>query len=157
MLFRSGRVVLLDFGLVTDRVLVDLRESIGEGLIGTPAYMSPEQAGREKIGPASDWYSVGAILYELLTGRAPFEGTVLQVIEKKQRADAPPPSASVSVPTDLDELCVALLRRRPADRPDGAEVLRRLSAVAALARSAMSRRLTRSETKYEAISLVRYE
>jgi hypothetical protein len=124
----AGRVVLLDFGLVTEHLTVDPRDSIGGSVIGTPAYMSPEQAASEKLDPASDWYSVGVMLYEALTARLPFEGTTVDVLLRKQSIDAPRPSDSVRVPADLDALCSALLSRRPRDRPNAASVLAQLGA-----------------------------
>jgi serine/threonine protein kinase len=70
---KQGRVVLLDFGLVHE--LSQLDAQAGKGLVaGTPAYMSPEQAGGLPLTEASDWYAVGALLHEALTGRVPFEG-----------------------------------------------------------------------------------
>jgi eukaryotic-like serine/threonine-protein kinase len=128
MVTRSGRVVLLDFGLVSDPGLIRPRDSIGDGLSGTPAYMSPEQAADEDVTPASDWYSVGVMMYEVLSGRLPFEGTVRQVLNEKSRVDPVSVSLRTNAPADLAELCMALLRRRPRDRPDGADLLRRLGA-----------------------------
>jgi len=61
----EGRVVILDFGLVED-INPDLHETL---LAGTPDYMSPEQGAQTAISRASDWYSVGVILYEALTGK----------------------------------------------------------------------------------------
>ena len=123
---RDGRVVLVDFGLVTERDHESIRSSIARRVVGTPAYLSPEQAACAPLGPASDWYSVGVLLYEALTGRLPFDGEVGEVLDSKQRRDPVPPSDLVPVPADLDELCMALLRRRPEDRPDAAEMLSRL-------------------------------
>jgi hypothetical protein len=122
---RDGRAVLVDFGLVTERTDDTIRSS-GERLIGTPAYMSPEQAARNQVGPASDWYSVGVLLYEVLTGRLPFEGAFGDILGGKQRMDPRRPSELAPVPADLDGLCMSLLRRRPEDRPDAAEVLAQL-------------------------------
>jgi hypothetical protein len=123
----APRVVLLDFGLVTEAADVQLT---GGALVGTPAYMAPEQAFAETVGPECDWYSIGSVLYVALTGRLPVWGkTSVEVLTRKQIEDPPPPSAIRSgVPPDLDELCMALLNRDPAKRPSGAEVLRRLGA-----------------------------
>jgi serine/threonine protein kinase len=118
---REGRVVVIDFGLVTVR-----REP--DGVHGTPGYMAPEQAeGKRPPAPANDWYAFGVMLFEALTGQLPFRGANTRVLAMKQRHEAPRPSSIVSgVPRDLEALCVDLLQRRPEDRPDGAEVLRRL-------------------------------
>src|SRR5262249_52885979 len=121
----EGRVVLLDFGLVTD---LDAHRPGTEGdVAGTVGYMAPEQGGGSPLAEASDWYAVGALLYEVLTGRLPFEGPRLRVLEEKQRCDPPPPALyAPGVPDDLAALCLALLSRRPEGRPGAAEILRRL-------------------------------
>src|SRR2546426_813634 len=123
---REGRVVLLDFGLAIERRRVDPGQSIGEALVGTPAYMSPEQTTRGRLGPESDWYGVGALLYEVLTGSPPFGGTLLEVVEAKWLRDPMRPGKRAGVPADLDALCMGLLQRSPQDRPTGKEVLARL-------------------------------
>ncbi len=128
----EGRVVLVDFGLVTHAEGAPNApvESLLGRAVGTVAYMSPEQCcGDVRVTPAADWYAVGVVLYELLTGRVPFEGPMMRVfVEKQQRAPPPPRAIVPSVPKDLDELCTALLERLPGDRPDGRTVLRRLGA-----------------------------
>ena len=122
----EGRVVLLDFGLVLDASGVGPRDDF---IVGSVPYMAPEQAANEEIGPAADWYSVGVILYECLTGRRPFEGAGSLVLTRKLTEDPAPPSVLVEdPPDDLEELCMELLRREPSERPPGHEVLRRLSA-----------------------------
>jgi hypothetical protein len=120
----AGRVVLLDFGLVAEVGEVP----VVDGVVGTVAYMAPEQAaGDRRLSPAADWYAVGVMLYQALTGRLPFEGRALEVLEAKQRLEPGAPRAWVpDVPRDLDELCLALLARDPVDRPGGGDVLRRL-------------------------------
>src|SRR2546422_11051231 len=88
--------------------------------------MSPEQTPRGRRGPESDWYGVGALLYEVLTGRPPFGGTLLEVVEAKWLRDPMRPGKLAGVPADLDSLCMGLLQRSPQDRPTGKEVLARL-------------------------------
>jgi serine/threonine protein kinase len=123
----EGRVVLLDFGLVADVDESATRARIAR-VAGTPAYMAPEQAAGERVSPASDWYSVGVMLYEALTSRLPFSGSARDVIVDKQHADPVPVEArSPDVPRDLSELCGELLARDPAKRPSGRDVLARLS------------------------------
>jgi serine/threonine protein kinase len=120
------RVVLLDFGLVTDTDTRAIAESTSTS--GTPAFMSPEQGAGEPLGPASDWYSVGIMLYDTLTGQVPFRGSYVEVINQKRSGDIPPPSTIASgIPEDIDALCRDLLRRDPRERPTGEEILRRLA------------------------------
>ena len=124
---RDGRVVVVDFGLAMD-VHDDARQR-SVMIAGTPAYMSPEQAAGLTLTAASDWYAVGVMLYEALTGRAPFSGPYLQVLTEKQRADPAAPRIShAEVPPHLDELCMRLLERDPERRPAADEILARLAA-----------------------------
>jgi eukaryotic-like serine/threonine-protein kinase len=120
----DGRVVLLDFGLVAPSD----RPEGSAGMAGTAVYMAPEQARGEPPGPAADWYSVGVMLYQALTGELPFSGSSSEILRLKQSSDGPPPALRVSgLPADLADVCGALLRCDPARRPGGAEVARRLS------------------------------
>ncbi len=117
---RDGRAVVCDFGLVVD--VGDAGAWLGRG--GTPVYMSPEQATGEALTPASDWYAVGVMMYEALTGRLPFEGSAREIAAAKVERDPPPPTG----PADLVALCAALLRREPDARPDAASILAQLGA-----------------------------
>jgi hypothetical protein len=120
----GGRVVLLDFGLA-----IEMEIGATADRAGTPLYMSPEQCAERPLEPASDWYAVGAVLFEALTGRPPFEGSVDELLRRKQSEEAPRASAfDPAVPDDLDDLCAALLARDPAARPSGDEILRHLQA-----------------------------
>ncbi len=120
---KEGRVVILDFGLVAEVEGKDLHDTFT--LAGTPDYMSPEQGAQLPISRASDWYSVGVMLYQALTGRLPFAGKFYEVMMNKQNFDPPAPSELVAdTPPELNDLCVRLLRRKPEERPTGREVLR---------------------------------
>lgn len=124
---RAGRVVLLDFGLVTD--LDPHGHARSESVVGTPAYMPPEMAAGQTATPASDWYSVGVMLYECLTGRSPFEGELYEVLTQKLRPLPPERLAALrGTPPDLATLCMGLLDVDPGARPDGAHILARLGA-----------------------------
>jgi len=139
----GGRVVICDFGLAID-VRAPGGVAAGSSPMGTAIYMSPEQAAGLPLGPASDWYSVGVMLYEALAGRAPFEGVSREVMARKQ-LDAPPlPSMWADrVPADLEQLAMEMLQRRPADRPPGAALLARLGCEPGGERPASVRRPTR--------------
>lgn len=121
----DGRVVLLDFGLVAE---LERRHAADGMIVGTVAYMAPEQcAGDIQLSAAADWYGLGVVLFQALTGRLPFEGVPTRVLFEKQTEAAPRPSLLVQhVPRDLDDLCAELLEREPGDRPTGAQLLRRL-------------------------------
>jgi serine/threonine protein kinase len=122
----DGRVQILDFGIVSDLANADANDD-GE-LVGTVLYMAPEQAAGEAVTPAADWYALGAMLFQALTGRLPFTGNVDQILTQKMDQEAPAPRAfAPSVPADLNQLCIDLLRRDPAARPEGFEIMSRLA------------------------------
>ncbi|MFN2427005.1 MAG: serine/threonine-protein kinase PknK, partial [Candidatus Binatia bacterium] len=122
---RQHRVMLLDFGLAADTVG---RGRVPEAeFVGTVDYMAPEQAAAGAVGPSADWYSLGVLLFEALTGRMPFPGSPMEVLINKQHRDAPSPLEwNPSAPEDLSRLCLDLLRRDPSLRPTGRQVAERL-------------------------------
>lgn len=124
---RDGRVVVLDFGLAATPADV-AGERARQHIVGTPEYMAPEQAFFGEVSRASDWYAVGVMLYQALTGRLPVEGAGLSVLLSKQRVEPVRPSlVARDVPADLEELAMALLAREPSARPTGEQILARLT------------------------------
>jgi eukaryotic-like serine/threonine-protein kinase len=127
LLSADGTLKITDFGLAK-RLEGDSSQTRSGSILGTPSYMSPEQARGDThaVGPAADQYALGAILYELLTGRPPFQGTsVLDTLDQVRKNEAVPPSAlQPKLPRDLETICLKCLEKEPA---------RRYSDVAALA------------------------
>ena len=130
MITAEGRVVLLDFGLIVE---VELDETIDRRkVVGTPGYMSPEQMMATMPTPASDWYSVGVVLYQALTGQMPFVAqNALEMMEKMMKEEAVPAQEIVAgVPKDLSDLASNLLRRNADDRAGDIEILQLLGVTA---------------------------
>ncbi|MFN7951072.1 MAG: protein kinase [bacterium] len=135
----AGRVVLLDFGLVTALTPAALRHESHAGVLGTPAYMAPELFAGGAQTPACDWYSVGALLFEALAGSPPFAGDWVEILLAKQRHALLRPADLVrDVPPDLDELCARLLARDPQLRPSFSELCERVAFPSGRARAATS-------------------
>ena len=144
MLGKYGEALIIDWGLAKATGRRD--ESAGPeatllppsgdshqptlGVLGSPSYMSPEQARGEveALGPATDVYGLGAILYDLLTGRPPVQGeqdeSIATVLEKVQRgAIAPPRSLNPNIPRALEAVCLKALALRPEERYPSAKAL----------------------------------
>ncbi|SIR20100.1 MULTISPECIES: serine/threonine-protein kinase [Acidiphilium] len=118
MITRDGRVKLADFGVA--RIESSSLTQAGT-MIGTPSYMSPEQFMGQTIDSRTDIYSAGVLLYQLLTGEKPFEGSVTAIMHKVLNTEPPPPSAlSVSVAPALDAVVRRAMAKRPEDRFAGA-------------------------------------
>lgn len=115
---RAEAAKVLDFGLVADVTSADDKLTQDGAILGTPHYLSPEQARGLVVGPASDLYSLGATAYFLLTGRPPFAGeNVFALLHAHQTVEPLPPSAiRPDVPADLEAVVLKLLAKSPAER-----------------------------------------
>jgi serine/threonine-protein kinase len=126
LLTADGMAKITDFGLA--RPLAGPELTLTGARIGTPSYMAPEQAlGKTSaLGPAVDIYALGAVLYELLTGRPPFEGESAAETERQVIADEPvPPSRrNAKVPRDLETICLKCLHKDSGRRYPSASALR---------------------------------
>jgi serine/threonine-protein kinase len=119
LLSRSGELKISDFSLAKIRAN-DPSLTVADDLLGTPSYMAPEQAGgsAHRVGPEADVYSLGAILYELLTGRPPFlAATVLDTLALiRNREPVPPRQLQPKIPRDLQTICLQCLNKAPERR-----------------------------------------
>ncbi len=122
----QGRPHLTDFGLAK-KVEADVELTQSGAILGTPAFMSPEQASgrRGAVTTASDVYGLGAVLYSLLTGRAPFGGdSVVETIDAvRHRAPEPPRQLNAALPRDLETICLRCLEKDPRRRYPTAQAL----------------------------------
>lgn len=123
---REGRVVVLDFGLVRERPRAGIDGE--EGIEGTPGYLAPELASSEAPTAAADWYAVGVMLFQALTGELPFgRGHFAQVMARQLLEDPPRASSRADgIPEALDLLVEGLLARDPARRVGPAAIRRYL-------------------------------
>jgi serine/threonine protein kinase/Flp pilus assembly protein TadD len=117
---------ITDFGLAK-RLQGQVGRTETGAILGTPSYMAPEQAlGQSRaIGPAADVYALGAILYEMLTGRPPFKGaSILDTLEQVRfQEPIPPRRLQPKVPRDLETICLKALQKEPRKRYASAEAL----------------------------------
>lgn len=123
----DGTPKISDFGLA--KKLDETAHTASGAIMGTPSYMAPEQAGasHDSVGPASDIYALGAILYELLTGRPPFKAanaldTMIQVVHEEP---VPPRRLQPKTPRDLETICLKCIEKQPHQRYPSAEALAR--------------------------------
>ncbi|GGM27808.1 protein kinase [Dactylosporangium sucinum] len=124
MLEPDGSVKVLDFGLAMAIDLTDFSKITNTGqVIGTPAYMAPEQILAGLSGPSSDLYALGCTLHEMLCGQPVFAGSTSYTLMNKQVAERPEAVRTLrpEVPVEIDELVLALLQKKPEDRPASAD------------------------------------
>lgn len=128
----DGNVKVLDFGiakLLDDEASEDL--TAVNRILGTPVYMSPEAATRRPLGPTSDLYALGLLIFEMVVGTPPFKtGDAWKTLEKQVKTRAPRLESAApwrSIPDELGELVASLLKKNPLNRPrDAGEVAERL-------------------------------
>jgi eukaryotic-like serine/threonine-protein kinase len=123
-------VKVLDFGIATFSADDDddaAAMAHANSVIGTPRYMSPEQHNGNGLSPATDVYSLGVILYEMLTGMVPFSGSTPAEIAQKHANDPPhaPREIVAAIPHDVESVVLHALEKQPADRPADAGKFRR--------------------------------
>lgn len=118
LLAQDGSPKITDFGIAR-RVDADRQTKTGN-ILGTPSYMAPEQAlgKNDEIGPAADIYSLGAMLYDMLTGRPPFEAatTLDTLMQAVTREPIPPRILQPGIPLDIDVICLKCLEKKPERR-----------------------------------------
>ncbi len=142
-------ITIVDFGIAASKpgATADTTRLTHDGVVGTPSYMSPEQAHGDVVDARSDLYAVGCLLFELVTGAPPFEGTGLEVLMAHLGHPAPAPSAKhADVPAVIDPLCARLLAKKPDDRFQTADAVVASvdEALAELARAPRPKRTTRT-------------
>ena len=126
LLTPDGQPKITDFGLAK-RLDADSQQTHTGAIMGTPSYMAPEQAWGQthQIGPLTDLYALGAILYEMLVGRPPFQGaTPLETLElARTQEPVPPTRLQPKIPVDLETICLKCLQKDPAKRYTDASAL----------------------------------
>ena len=114
MLTLTGQAKIADFGIA--RIESSSMTQAGT-ILGTPAYMSPEQFMGQVVDARSDIYSSGVLLFQLLTGERPFDGSMSSIMQKALQTEAPPPSRiSMTVPRQFDAVVARAMAKRPEDR-----------------------------------------
>ncbi|MBZ4333130.1 serine/threonine-protein kinase [Corallococcus sp. AS-1-12] len=118
-------VKLVDFGIAKLMESRDKPLTADDMVIGTPEFMAPEQIRGDTVGPATDLYAAGVLMFQLLTGVRPFQGESVQVMFAHLEQSPPLPSSRLpGLPHDVDALVLQLLAKSPASRPPSAEAVR---------------------------------
>jgi tetratricopeptide (TPR) repeat protein/TolB-like protein len=123
MIDKDGNPRIMDFGIARQAGAKGITG--GNAMIGTPGYMAPEQVEGKEAGPGTDLYSLGIVLFEMLTGRLPFEGETPLSIAVKQKSEAPPDPRTLNpqIPEDLDRIILKCLEKPGEKRYRSAEEL----------------------------------
>ena len=130
MIDREGNARIMDFGLALS--FAGGQPAPGLGLVGTPAYMSPEQLEGLEVDPRTDVYALGVLLFEMLTGRRPFAGDTPAALAQKHKSEFPPDPLELNpqIPPSLSRLILRCLEKAREKRPsDAAEILSELDRI----------------------------
>jgi serine/threonine-protein kinase len=132
MIDQEGRVILTDFGIA--KIVTGIQFTASGGMVGTPAYMAPEQGLGEAGDERSDLYSLGVILFHLVTGQLPFEADTPLAIILRHLNDPIPSARALNpqVPLEVDQIIIKLMAKRPEDRYQNANEL--IAAIEAIER-----------------------
>jgi len=125
---------VLDFGIakIAGAAALQQRVTLEGWIVGTPVYMAPERFGSEEVGGEADVYSAGIMLFQMLTGRLPFDAdSDPMAVAMKHKHDAPPRLRALrpDAPAEVEEAILSALRKHPRQRPTAAELAARLTAV----------------------------
>lgn len=117
MITEDGRAMLTDFGIAKLAEATTVEVTRDGALVGTPTYMSPEQASAREVDGRADVYSLGVVLYRMVTGQAPFTGSMIEIIQQHATSEPPPPSSINPKLTRRQEKCILkALAKSPDER-----------------------------------------
>ncbi len=125
MLNKDGDPIIMDFGLARRKMSGEADLTQTGAVFGSPAYMAPEQveANHNEIGPATDVYAMGVILYQMVTGKRPFQGSVMSIFGQiVSKVPEPPSKWRNDLPPELDAICLRALAKSPSQRHASAAI-----------------------------------